>query len=343
MVTWRVLLVGCGTVGRGAIGRLQAAAPELSSHGCEAAIVGVVDPVRGSVVHQGGMDPGRLLGMLEAGTRLDAYPGAGKVDGVAVALARGNVDVMFEATPTDLATGGAGLEHVRAALAAGVHVCTTNKGPIALAYPELRDLAAAHGAQLRCEGTVMSGTPVLNLVDAGLAGAGVRGVRGVLNGTCNFIISEMERGADYAAALADAQARGYAETDPRGDVEGYDAAAKVCILANLVLGAGITLADVRRQGITGLDAAAVRSAPAEGARWRLVGEARRAPTGWSATVGPRRLPADDPLARAEGVANVLVFETEALGDVCITGPGAGADATGHALVADLLAIHRSAP
>lgn len=186
----------------------------------------------------------------------------------------------------------------------------------------------------------MSGTPVLALAAAGLVGAGVRAVRGVLNGTCNFIITEMERGADYAAALAEAQARGYAETDPRGDVEGFDAAAKVCILANLVLAAGITLADVRRQGITELDVAAVRSAPGEGARWRLVGEVRRSGPAWAAVVEPRRLPASDPLARAEGVDNVIVFETEALGTVSVTGPGAGAEATGHALVADLLAIHR---
>lgn len=342
MRTWRVLLAGCGTVGAGAIERLQSASAELAGHGCDVSIVGVLDPARGSVVRGDGLEPGRLLQMLGSGTSLAGYPGGEPVDGLEQALQRVRADVLFEATPTDLTTGGAGLAHVRAALAAGLHVCTTNKGPVALAWPELREIAAAKGVQLRCEGTVMSGTPVLNLAEVGLAAAGVQAIRGVLNGTCNFILTRMEEGADYDEALRQAQDLGFAETDPRGDVEGFDAAAKVCILANLVLGAGLSLADVHRQGIVDLDPAAVRAAPAAGEHWRLVGEVRRIGDGWRASVQPRRLPVDDPLARVQGVANLVAFESEALGTVTVSGPGAGAAPTGHALVADLLAVHRAA-
>jgi homoserine dehydrogenase len=342
MRTWRVLIAGFGTVGRGAAERLVAARSELAARGCDVRLVGVLDPAVGSVVCPQGLAPERLLSMVGQGARLTEYPGAEAVADLSDALDRIDVDVLFEATPTDLTNGGVGLEHVRAALAAGVHVATTNKGPIALRHAELAELARERGVQLRAEGTVMSGTPVLNLAEVGLAGAGVHSFRGVLNGTCNFMLSEMESGRSYAEALAEAQRLGYAETDPAGDVEGHDAAAKVVILANLVLGAELTLEDVRREGITGLDAGRLQDDAALGYRWRLVAEARREGERRHAAVAPVRLPSSDPLAALTGPGNLLVFETEALGSVSIAGPGAGRAATGHALVADLVAIHGGA-
>lgn len=338
----RILLVGFGTVGRGLARCLIDAGAELLAVGLEPRIVGVVDPATGSVARDEGLDPGRLLALAESGEGLEGYPGGRVLDDALSAIAGVDADVVLEMTPTDLRTGGPGLEHVRAALAAGRHVATTNKGPVALAWTELAELARERGVQLRCEGTVLSGTPVLNLFDAGLRGAGLRAVRGVLNGTCNFVLGRIEDGYGYDEALSEAQRLGYAETDPSGDVEGWDAAAKVTILANLLMGAGVDLAAVRRTGISGLDAERVREAPGSGRRWKLVGEARPEGDGWDLVVEPRELSAGDPLARVEGPENVVVFETRALGTVSVYGPGAGAEATGHALVADLLAIHRSA-
>jgi homoserine dehydrogenase len=197
--------------------------------------------------------------------------------------------------------------------------------------------------QLRFEGTVMSGTPVLNLCESGLAGAGIRGVRGVVNGTCNFILSEMERGVAYEEALADAQRRGYAEADPSGDVDGWDAAAKALILANCVLGADLAIEDVARSGIRGLSAADIEAAAGEGKRWRLVVRVDRTDGEWNAGVAPEKVDRDDPLGSLTGPGNLLVFDTEALGEVAVAGPGAGRRATGHAVVADLIAIHRRSP
>lgn len=338
----RTLLVGFGTVGRGLARCLIDAAPEMRAVGLEPRVVGVVDPVTGSVARDAGLDPARLLAMAEAGEDLGGYPEGRSLEDAVTAIRSVDADVVLEMTPTDLRSGGAGLEHVRAALGAGRHVATTNKGPVALAWTELSELAREHHVQLRCEGTVLSGTPVLNLHEAGLRGAGLRSVRGVLNGTCNFILGEMEAGKSYAEGLAEAQRRGYAETDPGGDVDGWDAAAKVTILANLLLDAGVGLDAVRRTGISGLDAERVREAPSLGRRWKLVGEARPDGDGWELVVEPRELPDRDPLARVEGPGNVVVFETRALGEVSIYGPGAGREATGHALISDLLAIHGSA-
>ena len=336
----RLILVGFGTVGRGVAESLVDAATELQALGLEARIVAVVDPIVGSVCDPAGLDPSRMLELVDAGRSLTEYDGVEPVPLMPETLGVIDADVLVEATPTNLTDGEPGLSHIRAALQAGLDVATTNKGPVALAYNELDALAAANGAALRLEGTVLSGTPVLNLCEFGLAAAGIRAVRGIVNGTCNYILSEMETGRSYDEALAAAQEKGYAEADPTGDVEGWDAAAKALILANRVLGADLELADVVRKGISDLSAGEVAGARREGTAWRLVASVERRGDRCTASVEPRELDGDDPLAAVTGAGNLLVFETEALGPVSIAGPGAGRRATGHAVVADLVAIHR---
>jgi homoserine dehydrogenase len=220
-------------------------------------------------------------------------------------------------------------------------VVTTNKGPLALHLRELRELAARKKRLLRFEGAVMSGTPVFSLVEHGFAGNTLREVSGILNGTTNFILSKMEtEDMDYGEALAQAQALGYAETDPTADVEGYDALAKVVILANVLFGADLKPADIRPQGIAGITRDMVRAARAEGTRYKLVGSARRTGTGAAAGAAPRRIPLTDPLAGVMGARNALTFDLDLLGPVTIEGPGAGRIETGQAVLQDLLAIHR---
>jgi len=337
----RLILVGFGTVGRGTAECLLAAAQSFSEQGEPARVVAVIDPIVGSVFRADGLDVAELLRLADAGIDLSQHPDAEPVSGLDGALERSAADVLVELTPTNLEHGEPGLGHVRTALAAGLHVVTTNKGPIALAYRELDAAARAAGVQLRYEGTVMSGTPVLNLCETGLAGAGIRGIRGVLNGTCNFMLSQMEEGVAYDDALADAQARGYAEADPSGDVDGWDAAAKALILANCVLGAELEIEEVGRRGIAGLSAADLATALADGKTWRLVARVENSDAGWRAGVEPELVDRADPLGSLTGPGNLLVFETEALGDVVITGPGAGRRATGHAVVADLIALQRA--
>ena len=337
----RLILVGFGTVGRGVAESLLASEPELLVAGAEPRVVAVVDPVVGSVRHEGGLDLGTLLKLADTGESLASYPGAKPVADLKEVLEAAGGDVLVELTPTDLHTGEPGLGHVRAALKAGLHVVTTNKGPIALAYDDLRNRAHKAGVQLRFEGTVLSGTPVLNLCEAGLTGAGIREIRGVVNGTCNFILTEMEGGTGYAKALSKAQHLGYAEADPSGDVEGWDAAAKVLILANSVLNANLKLGDVDRTGITGLTVDDIQTACAAGKTWRLIARISQGENGWKAKVGPEEVNRADPEGSLTGPENLLIFDTEALGEVTITGPGAGRRATGHAVIADLLAVHGS--
>jgi homoserine dehydrogenase len=335
----RLILVGFGTVGRGAAEGLIAAAAELADAGCSPVVAAIVDPLVGSVYRQEGLDLARLLALADAGAPLTDHPGAEPAPLMPDILDLVEADVVVELTPTNLVDGEPGISHARQALSAGRHLITTNKGPIALAWRELRELAAGNGVQLRFEGTVMSGTPVLGLCESGLAGAGIRSVRGIVNGTCNYILCEMEAGTGYREALHAAQQAGYAEADPSGDVDGWDAAAKALILANCVLGADLALHDVARAGISSLDAADIEAAARAGEVWRLVARVDRTASGWTAGVAPERVGNADPLAAVRGPGNLLVFDTDALGEVAIGGPGAGRRATGHAVVADLLAIH----
>ena len=341
MHSYRLALIGFGNVGQGFAQILRDRGADLAQRfGVEFQIVAVSDLQRGSVYAPEGLDPAALLAAVDAGGSLERLPGAAHGWDAARTIVESGADVVVELSYTNLQTGEPAITHLTLALESGKHVVTTNKGPIALRYPELSALARARGKEIGAEGTVMSGTPALRLGQELLAAAGINRLQGILNGTTNYILTQMENGATYAAALAEAQARGYAEADPTGDVEGHDAAGKVVILANLLLGAALTLADVDRQGITGLTPADIASARADGQRWKLIGSVEKKDGRVMASVRPTRLPLTHPLASVSYATNALTFSTDLLGEVTLVGPGAGRLETGYALVCDLLAIDR---
>lgn len=336
----RLCLIGFGNVGYGLLQVLWENQSWLSEHhGFAPRIVAIHDIKRGTALDPQGLPIPELLAAWEHGERVDslsAEPTDG-LDAFAV-MEESGADVVLELTPTDLGTGEPGTSHIRAALRLKKHVVTTNKGPLALHCRELRDLARENRVQLRFEGTVMAGTPLFSLWERGFA-APIRRIRGILNGTTNFILTEMEQGKTYAEALAQAQRLGYAETDPRADVEGLDALAKVAILAQVVLEGDLRPADIPAQGITAISPEDIKSAAKEGKRWKLLAVAERNGDEVRARVGPEKLPLTDPLSQVSGVLNALTFELDPLGAVTIIGPGAGRKVTGHAVLSDLLAIH----
>jgi homoserine dehydrogenase len=341
--TLRLALVGFGTVGQGLAEILQSNAEALTEQNdFSAAIVAISDLMKGAVYNPYGLDIGLLL---EAGRNgdLSGYPDQpGLMRGLdaLTTIKQSNADCVIEVSYTDLRTGEPALSHVKAAFEAGKHAIITNKGPVALAYSELAELARREGVFFGYEGTVMSGTPALRLAQTALAGCTIYEARGILNGTTNYILTQMETGASYAEALAEAQRLGYAEADPTGDVEGFDAAGKVAILANTVLGAKLGVNDVDRAGITQLTPADIESARESGERWKLIARAQRTEQGIRASVKPERLPITDPLASVSGATNAITYETDMLGPVTLVGPGAGRRATGFAILSDLLELAR---
>lgn len=342
---YRLALIGFGTVGQGFAEILAERGEALAqATGAELRIDAVVDPRYGGIASSRGFAPEALLDASRQGSFRAVPAELRELDAMA-AIRDAEVDVVAELSVTDLTHGEPGSSHVRAALEAGRHVVTTNKGPIALHHAELAGLATANGVTLGVEGTVMSGTPTLGLGTEQLAGAGVVGVTGILNGTTNYMLGRMEAGLAFDEALAEAQTLGYAEADPSGDVDGVDAAGKAVILANLVMGARLGMADVERRGIRDLTPDDMRAAADAGEVWKLLTEVRRDGSEVGAEVraevGPVRLPRDHPLAAVGGAVNACTFSTELLGDVTLVGPGAGRLETGYALIHDLLAIHRN--
>ncbi len=342
----KIALIGCGTVGQGLLDILERKRDELRDRfGFEARIVAITDKLKGTLVIPGGIDIPKLLAVLSEGKTLDAYPNAepgetepldplDMIEGV-------EADILAELTYTDIKTGEPASSYIKKALRTGKHVVTSNKGPAALFFGELRDLARKNGLQFRIEGTVMSGTPVFHLVECGLSGNTVSEVKGILNGTTNFILTKMEtEGMDYAEALKLAQELGYAEADPTADVEGFDALGKIVILSNFLLGASLKPADVPCKGISSITKADVEAAKAEGFRYKLIAQAKKEGGAVSAGVSPQKLPLSDPLAGVMGAQNALSLETDLMGKVTIQGAGAGKTETGFAILSDILAIHR---
>jgi len=336
----RVILIGFGAVGRGFATILAQHGERLRRQSAiDIRIVAVATHSRGAVIDPSGIAPDALLAASEQPGGLAALPGAATRAPLDI-IRTTPADVVVEATWTDLVTGEPAISHIRAAFAAGMHAITVNKGPAALALRALRDEAAACGRFFGVEGTVMAGTPSLRLALEALEGCAIHQVSGIVNGTTNFILSQMEHGMDYAAALAEAQRLGFAEADPTGDVEGFDAAGKAAILANALLDATLRPEDVARQGISQLGAADVAAAAAAGERWRLIARVWRDGDQVRAAVAPTRLPQSHPLAGVTGATNALTISTDLLGDVTLIGPGAGGVATGFAVVSDILALYR---
>ena len=176
-----------------------------------------------------------------------------------------------------------------------------------------------------------SGTPVLSTIREGLAGVRVLGLRGILNGTANHILTLMAEGLDYPTALMNAQALGYAEPDPSDDVDGHDAVAKVRILAAVAFGRTLSADEVAQRGITEVSIDDIRQAASDGARIKPVASIRLGASGLEAEVGPIALPLTDPLARIDGVTNALTIETDTLREVTIIGPGAGPEQAGQGM------------
>ncbi len=343
MKTYRLALIGFGNVGQGFAQILSDFGPRYEKEfGARFIITAISDLQKGSLYDPDGLEPAQLLKTIENTGSLETMPAPHKGWDALKTINESNADVVAELSFTDLKTGEPAISHLKTALGAGKHVITTNKGPVALAYRELFALAEAHNVQIGVEGSVMSGTPSLRMGTEMLSAAGITCIQGIVNGTTNYILSQMDAGAAYADALAEAQAKGYAEADPTGDVEGFDAAGKVVIMANLLMGAGICMDDIDREGITKLTKDDIVRAKAAGERWKLIGKVEKTESGIIASVKPIRLPETHPLANVSGATNAITYTTQLLGDVTIIGPGAGRLATGYALVEDLLALHRKA-
>ncbi|MDO4988456.1 MAG: homoserine dehydrogenase [Synergistes sp.] len=333
----RIALVGCGNVGTALLELLKRKEEYLKSRcGFEYKVVLVSDLMKGTLMDPEGID---IEKVLTENSKRRSFSALGEVAGTLGELMEAaRVNVLAECTPTNLNDGEPGLSHIRDALSRGISVTTTNKGPLAVAFDDLVALAKRNGAEFLYEGVVMSGTPLIDMIKNGIVGCSVLGFEGILNGTTNFMLGKMANGESYAEALADAQSLGYAETDPTGDVDGWDAAVKVAILGKIIYGKTINVNDIARTGIRELMPKQMDRAKEHGCVVKLVAGINFDSAKMNAYVMPREVPCEDPLANVGGAANAITVKTDNLGDITLTGPGAGRRETAQALLSDIIRI-----
>jgi len=330
----KLLLVGFGFVGQALAGLLDAQRAALySDHALSPTLVGVID-ARGAAIDPRGLDSAALIEVKRAHGTVGALAGHGFRDLDPLALiGESDADVLVEATPTVGTAAAPALARLKAAFRSGKHVVCVNKGPLAVAFPALLELARHNRVALRYSGTVGGGTPVLALARECARGNRVTAVRAVLNGTTNFILWRMERlGEDFDAALAQAIALGYAERDPSADVDGIDTATKLVILANGVLGRPCAIGDVAIEGIRGVTRERVAEARERGQVIKLIAELSGSPS-----VAPREVAADSPL-NVPANLNALSVTLATGGEITLIGRGAGGPETATAIVRDLIDI-----
>ena len=322
-------IIGFGNVAREFLRLLRAKDATLRhDYGVTWRLTGIATRRLGWIADANGLDPEKLL----AGQ----FPAANAAN-VGDWLAAARADVLFETSSLNWRTGQPAIDYIRAALHHGAHAISANKGPIVHAHRELTELARARGRQFLFESTVMDGTPIFSLFRHGLPAAELRGFRGLLNSTSNVVLQGLEAGLDFDAAVKEAQRIGVAETDPSDDLDGWDPAVKVAVLAIVLMGAPLTLDQVERTGIRSLDPAAVRAARAAGRPYKLVCSAERRDGSVVARVRPEQLPPTDPLAALEGTTSCLHFDTDVFG-LTIIEHKPGVIATSYGLLADFLRI-----
>jgi homoserine dehydrogenase len=316
----RIGIAGLGTVGGGTAKLLLRNAGEIAARaGRELRIAGL-----------SARDKGRDRGFDAAGIPW--------FDDAADLARSPGIDVLVEVIG---GSEGAARTAVEAALDAGKHVVTANKALLAHHGAGLAEKAEIRGVALAYEAAVAGGIPVIKALREGLAGNRIDSVRGILNGTSNYILTEMaETGRDFAEVLAEAQKLGYAEADPAFDIEGIDAAHKLAVLAGLGFGARIDFGKVPVEGITRLSAFDLSAAREMGFRIKLLGRARRAETGLALTMSPALIPESSAISRVDGVFNAVELTGDAVGRVLLTGRGAGEGPTASAVLADLVDIAR---
>jgi homoserine dehydrogenase len=334
MSHYNLALLGFGNVGRALARLLLTKRAELQSrYNLTFAVTGIATGRHGAALNPDGLDLEQALA-AEHLTALGTLPTP--VDAFDF-ITRSGADVLFENSPVNYATGQPAADHLRAALEAGMHAITANKGPVVHAFAPLTALAHAKGVRFFFEASVMDGAPIFSLFRGGLPAAQLLAFEGILNSTTNLILGRMEAGDSFDQAVAYAQQIGIAETDPSGDVDGWDAAVKVAALVTVLMGHPLTPQQVDRRGIRALTAADIAAASAAGERWKLICRARRTPDGsLTASVAPERIAAASPLYQVSGTTSCVAFETDVLGKLTVIETDPGPATTAYGLLADFV-------
>lgn len=333
----RIILIGYGIVGQSFTKLLLSKLVDLYNiYGMKPRIVACVDN-KGSAIDTSGLDIQRLLEIKKNKGTVGEYH-RNKTSRLEPLQIIENIDaeIVMELTPTNLKDGEPGLSHIISAMKYSKNVITVNKGPLSVAFSSLIELANYNGIMFKFSGTVGGGTPILEFAKRCLKGDRIVSFKGILNGTTNFILSKMEEGLTFKNALKDAQIKGYAETIPSLDIDGFDAAAKLVIMANWLMGMKVALEDVNRTGITKVTTQEVSKALKKGDAIKLIASCENK----KLVVKPMEVSKLDPLC-VNGTLNSVTFSLEYAGNQTIIGRGAGGIETASAVLRDMIEIREN--
>jgi len=341
MTHYKLAFVGYGNVARALTHLLERKRKVLKDeYDITFITTGISTGRHGCAVNPDGLDVEKILRTLESGESINALSTFKVADSLAV-IQHSQADVMFENSPVNHATGQPAIDHVRAALNAGMHAITANKGTVVHGYRELMALAKAKNRKFLFEATVLGGSPLFSVFREAMPAAELQSFDGIINSTTNVILTRMERGETFDDAVKYCQSIGIAETDPSHDVDGWDAAIKVAALVTVLMDFPLTPQQVDRTGIRGITSEMIQKAKAEGKRWKLVASAERIGNSVKARVAPELVPASSPLYSMEDSTAGLTFHTDVLGDYSIIeaereGIVAGPEPTAYGLLADFI-------
>lgn len=337
MAHYKLGLIGFGNVGQSLARLLLTKKDELESrHDLTFSVTAIATGWHGMAINQQGIDLVDALEIISKGDSIKTLS-AQPYPINSIELIRGcEADVIFENSPVNYHTGQPAIDHLQTALEMGMHAITANKGPVVHAYRQLTDLAQTQGIKFYFESTVMDGAPLFSLFREALPGANLRSLRGILNSTTNLILTRMEGGENLEQSVRYAQSIGIAETDPSGDVDGWDAAIKVSALVNVLMNVPLKPSEVDRQGIGAITKQDISHALDQGKRWKLVCSAVREGETVRARVAPEMVASDSPLYQVEGTSSIVQFETDVLGLLSIIEADPSPDTTAYGLFADFL-------
>ncbi|HVG21414.1 MAG TPA: homoserine dehydrogenase [Blastocatellia bacterium] len=336
----KLAFIGFGNVARAFARILRDRSPQLArQYDLTCRTGAIATGSHASVLSESAIDLDEAVALVERGASLKDLAGVTIAGDTAQVIKACDADIVFETTPLNPVDGEPAATYIRRALSRGINVVTANKGPIAFAHRELAALAGERGVRFRFEGTVMDGAPVFNLAEYCLPAAQVLGFCGLLNSTTNIILAGIERGHSFDESLAEAQRLGIAEANADYDVDGWDAAVKAVALANVLMDADARPSDVERHGIREVTSEDLRSAARDGNTIRLVARGERSGYKLRLRVAPEIIPLASPMGCARGTTNVLVINTDLMGELTVFEKDPGVEQTAYALLSDMIRIH----
>jgi homoserine dehydrogenase len=331
--------MGFGNVGQAFVHLAERKKDHLiRDYGVSFIVTAIATGKHGRAIDPEGIDTEKAIALYQKGQSLDSLSEERVPRDIKEFIAKSHADFLLENSPVNYKDGEPAVTHIRTALENGMHAVSANKGPVAHAYKELSDLAKSKGKQFLFESTVMDGAPVFSVVRESMLSAEILGFEGILNSCTNLIIGQMEDGYTFDEAVEYAQSIGITETDPSGDIDGWDAAIKVALLATVLMGEPIKPQQVAREGIRDLSATEAQQALRDGGRWKLVCRAEAEDGMFTARVAPEIVPPSSPLYSVNGTSSIVIFHTDVLPGLGILESNPGPDTTAFGLLADILHI-----